>query len=95
MPSEVREARGRAGDWPTLATLWNTTAIGVFLAPAGAQIKARYGVGDPLAAQLAPDARRDDQQTPDRRAVVGPGGAHAVRGRQDTVVRYMHVVEGS
>ena len=41
MPSEVRESRVRAGDWRTLATLWNTTATGVFLAPAGAQIKVR------------------------------------------------------
>lgn len=35
----------QAGDWRTLVSLWNTTATGVFRAPAGAEIKVRYGVG--------------------------------------------------
>jgi len=34
-----------AGDFRTLATLWNTTATGTFRCPAGAQIRVRYGYG--------------------------------------------------
>jgi hypothetical protein len=33
-----------AGDFRTVATLWNTTAVGEFRCPAGAKIRVRYGV---------------------------------------------------
>jgi len=33
-----------AGDFRTVATLWNTTAVGEFVCPAGATIRVRYGV---------------------------------------------------
>ena len=95
MPSEVRESRGRAGDWRTLATLWNTTATGVFVAPAGAQIKVRYGGGWPI-------GRDSQRQTLDgvieKRLSVGRWSALVarmqIRVRQDTVVRWTYVVEG-
>ena len=35
----------RAGDWRTLETFWNTTTTAFFRAPAGAEIKVRYGDG--------------------------------------------------
>ena len=45
MASVVRENWVAAGGWRTVATLWNTTAVGVFRSPAGARIKVRYGWG--------------------------------------------------
>ena len=95
MPSEVRESLVRAGDWRTLVTLWNTTATGVFLAPAGAQIKVRYGNGWPV-------GRDSQRQTLDgvaeKRLSVGRFSVLVarmqVRVRQDTVIRWTYVVEG-
>ena len=95
MPSEVKESRVRAGDWRTLATLWNTTATGVFLAPAGAQIKVRYGGGWPF-------GRDRQRQTLDgvteKRLSVGRWSALVarmqVRVRQDATIRWTYVVEG-
>ena len=95
MPSEVRESSVRAGDWRTLATLWNTTATGVFLAPAGAQIKVRYGDGWPI-------GRDSQRQTLDgvteKRLNVGRFSVLVarmqVRVRQDTIIRWTYVVEG-
>ena len=48
MPTEIRESRVQSGDWRTVATLWNTTATGIFRSPPGAQIKVRYGGGWPF-----------------------------------------------
>ncbi len=95
MPSEVRESRVQAGDWRTLATLWNTTATGVFLAPPGAQIKVRCGDGWPI-------GRDRQRQTLDgvteKRLSVGRWSALVarmqVRVRQDTTIRWTYVVEG-
>ena len=95
MPSEVRESRVRAGDWRTLATLWNTTATGVFLAPAGAQIKVRYGDGWPI-------GRDRQRQTLDgvteKRLSVGRFSVLAarlqVRVQSTTVIFWTYVVEG-
>jgi hypothetical protein len=42
--SVVRENYVTAGDYRTVATLWNTTAVGEFRCPAGAKIRVRYGV---------------------------------------------------
>ena len=88
MPSEQRESRVRAGDWRTLATLWNTTATGVFLAPAGAQIKVRYGDGWPIGR----DSRRQTLDgVTEKRLSVGRWSALVarmqVRVQQDTVIR--------
>ena len=35
----------KSGDFRTVATLWNTTATGIFQCPAGAKIRVRYGGG--------------------------------------------------
>ena len=48
MPSIERRKLVRAGDWRTLESFWNTTADGLFISPAGAQIKIRYGGGWPV-----------------------------------------------
>jgi hypothetical protein len=40
-----RESYVKAGDWRTVASLWNASARGVFRAPAGAEIRVRYGSG--------------------------------------------------
>jgi hypothetical protein len=44
-PCVVRENFVQSGDWRTLATLWNASAIARFVGPAGASVKVRYGVG--------------------------------------------------
>ncbi len=95
MPSELRESRVRAGDWRTLATLWNSTATGVFLAPPGAQIKVRYGDGWPIGR----DSQRQtlDGVTEKRLSVERFAELVArmqVRVQQDTVIRWTYVVEG-
>ena len=41
----VKTKSVKAGDWVTLETYWHTDATLTFLAPAGAQIKVRYGGG--------------------------------------------------
>ncbi len=95
MPGEIRETRVRAGGWRTVVTLWNTTATGVFIAPAGAQIKVRYGDGWPF-------GRDRQRQTLDgvteKRLSVGRWSALVarmqVRVQQDTVIRWTYVVEG-
>ncbi len=95
MPIREMSTRVEAGDWRTLVTLWNTTATGVFLAPAGAQIKVRYGDGWPI-------GRDSQRQTLDgvteKRLSVGRWSALVarmhVRVRQDTVIRWTYVVEG-
>ena len=43
--SVEREALVSAGDYRTLATLWNTSAGATFRCPAGAQIRVLYGYG--------------------------------------------------
>lgn len=48
MPTVVRQKLVRAGDWRTLESFWNTSAEGFFVAPAGAEIKVRYGDGWPV-----------------------------------------------
>jgi hypothetical protein len=40
-----RQTYVSAGDYRTLATLWNTTASAEFQCPAGAKIRVRYGGG--------------------------------------------------
>jgi hypothetical protein len=44
-PCVVRENFVQSGDWRTLATIWNASAIARFVGPAGASVKIRYGVG--------------------------------------------------
>jgi hypothetical protein len=44
----VRQKTVRSGDWRTLEWFWNVTTTGFFHAPAGAQIKIRYGGGWPF-----------------------------------------------
>jgi hypothetical protein len=44
-PCVVRENFVQSGDWRTLATIWNASALARFVGPAGASVKIRYGVG--------------------------------------------------
>lgn len=44
-PCVVRENFLQSGDWRTLATLWNASALARFVGPSGATVKIRYGVG--------------------------------------------------
>ena len=41
----IRTKRINAGDWRTVESFWNARGSAFFKAPAGAQIKVRYGVG--------------------------------------------------
>ena len=75
MPSEVRGSRGQDGDSRTLVTLWNTTATGVFLAPAGAQIKVRYGDAWPICRD---SQRRTLDRATEKRLIVGRWSAAGV-----------------
>ena len=95
MPIRPMESPVRAGDWRTLVTLWNTTATGLFRAPAGAEIKVRYGTGWPL-------GRDSQRQTLDgmveKQLVIGRWSAVAariqVRAQRDTTIFWTYVVEG-
>ena len=83
------------GDWRTLETFFNASAIGVFEDPAGAQIKVRYGVGI-----FGFDRQKQtlDGQT-DKRLEVGKGGSLArarmqMKVNQDTEVTYSIILPG-
>lgn len=41
----IRTKRITSGGWRTVETFWNAAGTAFFKAPAGAQIKVRYGVG--------------------------------------------------
>ena len=41
----LRTKHVKKGDWRTLESFWNAKGTAFFRAPAGAQIKVRYGVG--------------------------------------------------
>ena len=41
----IRTKRVTSGDWRTVEWFWNASGTAFFQAPAGAQIKVRYGVG--------------------------------------------------
>lgn len=45
MATVQRTRRVKAGDWRTLESGWNATFSCLFLLPAGAEIKIRYGGG--------------------------------------------------
>jgi hypothetical protein len=85
----IRQKSVRAGDWRTLETFWNVTTTGFFQAPAGAQIKIRYGGGWPFGS----DSQR---QTLDgssiKRLVVGKASLVVarmqIRTSSDTTVVY-------
>ncbi|MCC6179493.1 MAG: hypothetical protein IT305_29640 [Chloroflexi bacterium] len=95
MPEYRRHSFVRAGDWRTVATLWNTNAIGVFRLPAGAEIKIRYGDGWPIGW----DSQRQtlDGRT-DRAISVGGWSIFVarmqVRVQHDTAVTWLYVVTG-
>ncbi len=72
----IRTKRVNAGDWRTLESFWNVTTTGFFRAPAGAEIKIRYGGGWIF-------GKDRQQQTLDgnttKRLVVGSWSAVAAR----------------
>jgi hypothetical protein len=86
----VRQKSVRGGDWRTLEWFWNVTTTGFFQAPAGAQIKIRYGGGWPFGS----DSQR---QTLDgstvKRLVVGRASLVAarmqIRTSSDAIVTYV------
>jgi hypothetical protein len=41
----IRTKHVTSGDWRTVESFWNATGTAFFQAPAGAQVKVRYGVG--------------------------------------------------
>ena len=48
MAAVTKQKLVKAGDWRTLESFWNASADGLFMAPAGAEIKIRYGGGWPF-----------------------------------------------
>ncbi len=95
MAAIVRDKFVKAGDWRTLESGWNSAFSCLFQAPAGAQIKIRYGGGWPL-------GRDSQKQTLDgtNNKSVSVGRASLVYARvqmkvkKDTQVRYTYIPTG-
>lgn len=84
----IREKTVKSGDWRTLESFWNVTTTAFFEAPAGAEIKIRYG-----ASFFAVDRQRQklDGMTTKRLAVSRWSAVAAriqIRTKEDGVVRY-------
>jgi len=84
-----------SGDWRTLETFFNSSGIGVFEDPAGAQIKVRYGVG-----WFGFDRQKQTLNgETEKRLDVGKGGSFArarmqIKVNQSTEVTYTLILPG-
>ncbi|MSP13722.1 MAG: hypothetical protein EXR62_12295 [Chloroflexi bacterium] len=95
MPTVERSKFVKAGDWRTLESGWNATFSCMFRAPAGAQVKVRYGNGWPF-------GKDSQKQTLDgiNNKSVNVGGASLVYARvqikvqQDATVNYTYIATG-
>ena len=95
MAAIARSKFVKAGDWRTLESGWNASFGCLFVGPAGAQIKVRYGTGWPL-------GKDSQKQTLDgiNTKSLDVGGASLAYARvqikvqRDTQVNYTYVTIG-